>query len=81
MTLCRSKDKKIISLCNFDKANKLNDNFILEAWKMDLTPVPVNKAVTDSMSIFYNSEKEHVSKLEEVSFIGNCKYVKMTYIE
>lgn len=62
-------------------SNKNNDNFMLCAWRTDLSPLPVNPELNASMSLHYNSVKEHFAQLEEIAFIGQCQYVKMTYVE
>lgn len=81
MTLTRSKDKKVFSVINFDQENKLGEYFKLMAWTNKLDPFHFNPEINQHLSLYFNGIKEHFEYLEEVAFVVNNSYIKMSYVE
>ena len=78
MILTRSKDKKIISVTNFDKESMSGDYFYTLAWTAKLKPFTTSdnfQNLNESMSRYYHRYKSSFVELVEVSFVGSSKYV------
>ena len=83
MTLTRSKDKKVISLVNFNEKDKFGNFFKVLAWTCKLKPFNVSDKLNEGMNQYfrYIQKDNTFDKLQEVSFVGNSKYVQLVYIE
>jgi len=81
MVLTRSHDLKVVSLVNFDAANKNGEYFKIAAWTCSLQPVDLNNNISYGMSNYYKNSRENFDELLEVSFVGNRSYVMMIYME
>jgi len=83
MTLTRSKDKKIISLVNFNEKDKLGNFFKVLAWTCKLKAFNISEKLNEGMNQYfrYIQKDNTFDKLVEVSFVGNSKYVQLIYIE
>ena len=82
MKLTRSKDRRLISITNFEKDNMKGDFFRLYAWSTRmLRQIDVSDRLRQSMNKFYSQCKFNFHELEEVSFCGCGEYVQLVYIE
>lgn len=78
MTLTRSKDKKIISLTNFDVSNPHGEYFKTLAWtnKLRIFSTADNfELLNIGMNNYYSEHQDSFDELVEVSFVGNSKFV------
>jgi hypothetical protein len=78
MVLTRSKDKKVVSLTNFDPQDENGEYFKTLAWtnKLKKFETPDEFAsLNNGMSSYYNQVKDSFHELVEVSFVGNSKFV------
>ena len=77
MTLTRSKDKKIISLVNFNEKDKFGNFFKVLAWTCKLKAFNISEKLNEGMNQYfrYIQKDNTFDKLCEVSFVGNSKYV------
>ena len=77
MALTRSKDKKIISLVNFNEKDKYGNFFKVLAWTCKLKPFNISEKLNEGMNQYYKYiQKDNTfDKLVEVSIVGNNKYV------
>lgn len=84
MVLTRSKDKKVVSLTNFDPHNENGEYFRTLAWTNKLKKFETAdefELLNTGMSFYYNEVKDTFDELVEVSFVGNSKFVQLIYIE
>ena len=84
MVLQRSKDKKVVSLTNFDPCDENNQFFKTLAWTNKLKVFETGdmfEQLNYGMSAYYNKVKDSFYELVEVSFVGNSKFVQLIYIE
>jgi hypothetical protein len=84
MVLTRSKDKKIISLTNFDPWDDHNKYFKISAWTIKLkkfTSMDNFEMLQNSMNRYYNKVKNTFDDLIEVSFVGGSRFVQLIYLE
>lgn len=84
MVLTRSKDKKIVSVTNFDRDAPNGGYFKTLAWTSKLKPFLAGnelKNLDEGMSAYFHEIKEAFVELIEVSFVGSSKYVQLIYME
>ena len=81
MQLTRSKDKKILSLTNFDRTNKYGDYFQVQAWTLRLKKFQIFQKLIFGMNSYYHTVKDNFDELIEVSFCGNNQYVQLIYVQ
>ena len=84
MILTRSKDKKIISLTNFDCNDPDGEYFKTLAWtnKLRVFSTADNfELLNNGMNYYYREHEDTFDELVEVSFVGNSKFVQLIYIE
>ena len=82
MSLTRSKDRRLISITNFEKDNPKGDCFRVYAWSTRmLRQVEVSERLRASMNGYYREQKAQFQELVEVSFCGAGEYVQLIYIE
>jgi hypothetical protein len=84
MMLTRSKDKKIISVTNFDKNDRNGEFFKILAWtnKLKKFETPDSfELLQNGMNEYFASVKDSFDELVEVSFVGNSKFVQIIYYE
>lgn len=84
MVLQRSKDKKVVSITNFDATSPTEEYFKTLAWTNKLkkfeTPDEFT-ALNIGMNNYYHLVRKQFDELVEVSFVGNSKFVQLIYIE
>ena len=84
MVLTRSKDKKVISLVNFDKENEKGEYFKVLAWTNKLKMFSPNdhyEILNNGLNMYFESVKDTFEELIELSFVGNSKFVQLVYLE
>ena len=84
MVLTRSKDKKVISLTNFDENDDNGEYFRTLAWTNKLKKYETAdefQSLNIGMNAYYSKVKDSFDQLVEVSFVGNSKFVQLIYIE
>ena len=84
MMLTRSKDKKIISLVNFDRDSEKGEYFRVLAWTNKLkmfSPTDHFEILNSGLNNYFQSVYETFEELIEVSFVGNSKFVQLVYLE
>ena len=84
MVLTRSKDKKVVSLTNFDENDDNGENFRTLAWTNKLKKFETAdefQSLNNGMNAYYSKVKDSFDQLVEVSFVGNSKFVQLVYIE
>ena len=78
MELTRSKNKKFISLTNFDKFDEDDKYFKFCAWSIKLkkhTTQDNFENLQNSMNVYYERVQNTFDELIEVSFVGGNKFV------
>lgn len=84
MVMTRSKDKKIVSLTNFDRTNPDGLFFKTLGWtnKLKVFSTADNfELLNNGMNDYFSRNAESFDQLVEVSFVGNSKFVQLIYIE
>lgn len=84
MVLTRSKDKKIISLTNFEKFHPNEEFFKIKAWTVKLSRFKSQDnfvSLQHGMNQYYARNKGSFDELIEVSFVGGGKFVQLIYME
>ena len=84
MMLTRSKDKKVVSLTNFDRESTNGDYFKTLAWTIKLKVFETAdefELLNSGMNQYFNTIKDTFDELIEVSFVGNSKFVQLVYME
>jgi hypothetical protein len=84
MVLTRSKDKKILSLTNFDKYDENEEFFKIQAWTIKLKPYctpDLFQRLHSSINSYYSRNMNDFDELVELSFVGLGKFVQLIYIE
>ena len=84
MVLTRSKDKKVVSLTNFDRESTNGDYFKTLAWTIKLKVFETAdefELLNSGMNQYFNTIKDTFDELIEVSFVGNSKFVQLVYME
>lgn len=81
MVLTRSKDRKLISLANFNQNDKNGEYFKLLAWDTKLKPHYVSRELNDGISNYYATHKASFDSIVEIAFAGRCEYILLTYFE
>ena len=84
MVLTRSKDKKIVSVTNFDQDAPDGEYFKTLAWTSKLKPFLAGeelRSLDEGMSTYFHKIKDAFVELIEVSFVGSSKYVQLIYME
>lgn len=78
MVLTRSKDKKVVSLTNFDKNDENGEFFRILAWTNKLKKFETAdefQSLNLGLNQYYQRNKDTFDQLVEVSFVGNSKFV------
>ena len=73
MVLTRSKDKKIISLTNFDRYDEDGNYFKIRAWTTKLgkvAPEDNYRTLEHCMNMYFEKNRSTFDELIEVSFVG-----------
>lgn len=81
MMLTRSRDKRRISLTNFDPKDPDGKHFKVISWTTKLVECPVNPALNEGMSKYFKTVTESFHQLVEICYVGQCKYLMMVYVE
>lgn len=84
MVLTRSKDKKIISIANFNKEDPNGEYFKILAWTNKLKKFETHdrfELLHNGINEYYSAVKDTFDELVEVSFVGNSKFVQIIYYE
>lgn len=86
MELTRSRDKKVISLTNFDRDDANGEYFKVKAWtsKLAVYRGPSKddfKSLNEGLSQYFAEHKDTFDKLLQLNFCGNSKYIQLTYLE
>ena len=81
MMLTRSKDKKLISLVNFDISDKNEKIFKILAWTVKLIKYDLSDKLDDGINAYFKDLKHTIDKLVEVSFVGNNHYLMIVFLE
>jgi hypothetical protein len=84
MVLTRSKDKKVISLTNFDRSELDQNYFKIQAWTSKLKPFTSQdnyERLQFCMNHYFERVQCNFDELIEVSFVGGNKYVQLIYME
>jgi branched-subunit amino acid aminotransferase/4-amino-4-deoxychorismate lyase len=84
MVLTRSKDKKVISLVNFDRFDERGEYFKVLAWTNKLKMFSPNdhfERLNQGINDYFHEIKDTFDELIELSFVGNSKYVQLVYME
>ena len=84
MVLSRSKDKKLVSLTNFDRNDDRKQYFKLQAWTIKLKPytTPDNfERLHQSLNTYFDENQKSFDTLVELAFVGSGKFVQLIYIE
>lgn len=84
MVLQRSKDKKVVSITNFDSASPTGEYFKSLAWtnKLKKFETPDEFAsLNNGMNAYFDKVHRKFDELIEVSFVGNSKFVQLVYLE
>jgi hypothetical protein len=84
MVLTRSKDKKILSLTNFDRYDENEQFFKIQAWTIKLKPYTTPDSFDKlhaSLNRYFSLNMNNFDELVELSFIGQGKFVQLVYIE
>lgn len=85
MVLTRSKDKKIVSIINFDREDSHGKFFKVLAWTNKLKTFP--RACQDfsilenALDQYFSSIRDSFDELVELSFLGGSKFVQLIYFE
>lgn len=76
MSLTRSKDRKLVSITNFEQDNPNGDYFRIYAWSTKMfRRIDVSARLHVSMNNYYFRNKECFHELVEVAFCGGGEYV------
>jgi hypothetical protein len=70
MMLTRSRDKRRISLTNFDPKDPDGDYFKVLSWTTKLQECPTNPLLNKGMNQYYATIKDSFYQLVEICFIG-----------
>ena len=81
MMLTRSKDKKLISLVNFDLSDKNDKIFKVLAWSVKLVKYDLSDKLNDGINAYFKDLKHTIDKLVEVSFVGNNHFLMIVFVE
>ena len=84
MVLQRSKDKKVVSITNFDMESPTGEYFKTLAWtnKLKIFETPDKfEALNNGMNAYFDRIYKNFDELIEVSFVGNSKFVQLIYVE
>jgi hypothetical protein len=84
MVLQRSKDKKVVSITNFDANSPSGEYFKSLAWtnKLKKFETPDEFAsLNNGMNAYFEKVHKKFDELIEVSFVGNSKFVQLVYLE
>lgn len=84
MVLHRSKDKKVVSITNFDRDSSTGEYFKSLAWtnKLKKFETPDEFAsLNNGMNSYFDKVHKKFDELIEVSFVGNSKFVQLVYLE
>ena len=85
MVLTRSKDKKIVSITNFDREDKNENYFKFLAWTNKLKPFPKSghdfSILESGINKYYSAIKDSFDELVELSLVGGSKFVQLIYYE
>jgi hypothetical protein len=81
MMLTRSRDKRRISLTNFDAKDPDGKYFKVMSWTTKLVECPVNPALNEGLNKYFNTVTESFHQLVEICYVGQCKYLMMVYVE
>lgn len=85
MVLTRSKDKKIISLTNFNRDHKCGQYFKVLSWTNKLKKFPRGNKdfsiLEKGLNEYYAAVKDTFDEFVELSFVGNSKYIQLIYFE
>ena len=86
MELTRSRDKKVISLTNFDREDANGEFFKIKAWtsKLAVYRGPSKddfESLNKGISHYFAEHKETFDKLLQLNFCGNSKFIQLTYLE
>ena len=54
MTLTRSRDKRVVSLVNFDRHDPFGDYFKLMAWTIKLKPWPISQKLNNGLNEYFS---------------------------
>ena len=81
MMLTRSKDKKLISLVNFDLSDKNDKIFKVLAWSVKLVKYDLSDKLNDGINAYFKDLKHTIDKLVEVSFVGNNHFLMIVFFE
>lgn len=82
MSLTRSKDRKLVSITNFEKDNPNKDYFRIYAWSTKIfRQIEVSMRLHFSMNNYYFKNKEFFHELVEVAFCGGGDYVQLIYVQ
>ena len=82
--MTRSKDKKVISLTNFEENHPEGQYFKTLAFtnKLKIFSTADNfEMLNNGMNYYYSQNLDNFDELVEVSFVGNSKFVQLIYIE
>lgn len=80
MQLTRSKDRKVVSLTNFDRNDSQGGYFHVLAWTPDLKKFDVSDRLLLALNHYYHSVKDSFDELVELAFCGRNQYVQLVYI-
>ena len=85
MVLTRSKDKKIVSLTNFNRDHKGGKYFKVLSWTNKLKKFPGSNKdfsiLENGLNEYFSAVKETFNEFVELSFVGNSKYIQLIYFE
>jgi hypothetical protein len=81
MMLTRSRDKRRISLTNFDPENAEGDYFKVMSWTTKLVECRTSPKLNEGMNKYFDTIKGDFYELVEICFIGQCQYLMMVFVE
>lgn len=81
MTLTRSRDKKLVSIVNFDREDQTGQVFKIMAFTIRLQRYELDDNLNQGLNNYYQRVKDTFCELIEITFIGKCQYMMLSYWE
>lgn len=81
MSLTRSRDRKIVSVTNFEKDNKDGQYFRVYAWQViNLKTVEISEAFHKCINQYYVENRDIFGEVIEVSFCDKKRLIQLIYV-
>ena len=81
MTLVRSRDKRLISVVNFERNSDQGKHFKVLAFTTKLKVFPIADELNEGLNQYYKGVMDSFESIVEISFVGKSQYLQMVYME